>query len=136
MSRLTWPMIALAVVIAMQGGCGSARRSQRVAMSGRVKFEGKPLANGTILFVTPAGVAGREAMARITDGHYSIPRDAGPQPGVFDVKILGLETARLGGGAGSVPAAKIPAKYNIETTLRIVIPERSEMEYSFDLEGE
>jgi hypothetical protein len=128
-------MIVLGLGLAIQSGCGTEARKPGVAVSGRVIYEGKPLANGIIMLSPPRDVSGRGGMGRITDGRYSIDREEGPEPGEFEVSIIGIDVVRPGSKDEVIVAPKLPEKYNARTTLRIQIPRRNAMEYSFDLEG-
>ena len=134
MSKLIHTMIVLGLGLAIQPGCGTEARKPGVAVSGRVVFEGKPLANGIIMLSPPREVAGRGGIGRITDGRYSIAREEGPEPGEFEVAIMGIDVVRPGSKDEIIVAPKLPEKYNSRTTLRIKIPRRNAMEYSFDLE--
>jgi hypothetical protein len=82
-------------------GCGKSDPSGRVAISGSVTFQGKPLDQGTIQF-TSADAGGKAAISggMIKDGKFSVPADKGLPPGKYRVQISSPDT----GSAGAAPA--------------------------------
>jgi hypothetical protein len=61
-------------------GCGPSG-PQRAEVSGTVKLNGKPVADGAINFFPTEGTKGPEAGVKITEGKYHIPRSTGPVVG-------------------------------------------------------
>lgn len=59
----------------------------RVAVSGSVTFDGKPVVAGSILFAPAHGTSDVGANVEITDGRYDIPKSAGPNSGTYTVTI-------------------------------------------------
>lgn len=142
MSRCVWivtPVLALMVSV----GCGGGGYDgpPRVAVSGTVNFNGQPLQEGNIFFVG-RGEGQRQASGAIGNGRFSIPEDAGPNAGTYDVRIVSY------GASSSEPAAEgddetdeletgdakqlIPAMYNEQTTLTAEIAKDMEP-LAFDL---
>ncbi len=124
------------VILAILGlsGCSPTPRTTGVAVSGHVTYQGVPIADGMIIFSPPPELEGKGGMSRITNGNYSIGREDGPMPGEQVVRIHGLQVMKGEGNAKVLTSVKIPKTYNDETTLRIKIPKRNSMEYSFNLE--
>ena len=79
----------LAVACGLLTAVGGCRPSgpERVAVSGTVTYQGKPVPGGTIYFVPCQGTAGLPGYAAITDSQYYVKTDGGLLVGDFLVKI-------------------------------------------------
>jgi hypothetical protein len=117
-------MTTAALAAALLAGLGCGASDPRQAVSGAVTWKGQPLAAGMIRFL-PAGGAGTEQGAVITDGRYEIPKGQGLLPGTYAVKVFSPDP-NSGQGPPDVPPGerggypakeRIPAKYNAQTTL-------------------
>jgi len=107
----------LLLAVAGCGGDSLARGSVR----GKVTLEGKPIAEGTIIFTPTDGTTGPMAMAQIVNGEYSIQQDA-PVVGVHAVKIQGFRDTNKKDQLGrAIGEQFVPAKYNERTTLKVEI---------------
>ena len=134
-------MTVLVAIFPLTVGCGSAN-DQRAAVTGSVRFDGVPLAEGEIGFV-PQEKGDFMANGLIADGRYSISEEIGPSPGKYSVRIKSYrETGPLlppGKFAG--PDAKpsrirdqfLPDKYNRKTTLTREIRAGEDNNCDFDL---
>ncbi|MFO0950081.1 MAG: hypothetical protein U0835_02805 [Isosphaeraceae bacterium] len=136
---------ALALTVALPG-CGSGDGIDRQAISGAVKFEGKPLDKGRIQFfpATPSEVAVPSG-AEIVGGSYSIPKSDGLPPGTYKVMISaegappskGKAKAEEVGdmpGLGPLNAEElIPTKYNSQSTLTAKVEAGGANKFDFDL---
>jgi hypothetical protein len=126
----------LAAACVLACGCGS--NGEKIAVSGQVTFDGKPIASGEIVF-EPIDSGGRPAVGTIVDGSYHLPEAFGAQPGKYRVRIT---ADRPTGARGNNPYAPdavpteqyIPPKYNAATTLEAVIAS-DRAEHDFDLDG-
>ncbi len=116
------PLLALLLVL---GGCGDAGR---VAVAGKVLFNGAPLESGTITFIPMSGTESPSAGAPISDGSFTVPGDKGPLPGKFRVEIksprktgkkvnVSVPTAQKGVALEETVEA-IPPKYNRDSELK------------------
>jgi len=80
----------LAIVCAF-AGCGAAEKevsgTPRVAASGKVEFDGKPLEAGTLSFLNQD--SGNTTVITIRGGAYDVDADEGPNPGPNAVMIMG-----------------------------------------------
>jgi hypothetical protein len=76
-----------AVVCGMLVGCGS--QPKRVALEGKVTYEGKPVARGTLFFNPDAarGNKGVFGVAEISNGEYHTNPDYGLTPGPVLVTV-------------------------------------------------
>ena len=120
MLRVRLALSALtALAIISLAGCGGDTAG-RLTVSGTVLFKGEPLDQGSIEFIPHPGVK-TQSGAMITNGHFSIPADKGLEPGMYTVKISSIEapapTDQPGGLPGKDPKERIPAKYNVKSTL-------------------
>lgn len=140
-------MLAVATLLMASAafGCTGGPRADgdlvRVAVSGEVTLDGKPLPEGKIEFA-PVGTAPADiAVADIEDGRFSIVRSVGPSPGKYKVKISSRKSQKIAAGQepGGAPnkrePEKIPKKYNTKSELEIHIPPEGPVTLNFPLEG-
>jgi len=102
-------------------GC-SESGSGRVAVTGKVSFNGTPLSVGQITFEPLE--KGLAAGGEIKNGSFDIPRDKGPMPGKYKVRINSMQptgkkipTKRFGDELVDEVREAIPAKYNVKSEL-------------------
>lgn len=120
-------------------GCG-ASRSERVAVSGSVTFDGVPIEIGQIVFEPKGG--GRMGIGQIVGGRYEIAEKYGPTRGEFVVRI----TADRPSGEKTAPSSYaddqspqdvyeqfVPAKYNSNSELTLTIGDESSLTKDFNL---
>lgn len=142
------PWIVLLLGLAGVAGCGGPGRG-RLAVSGSVRFDGQPLATGSIQF-TPQDHAGLSSGGIIENGSYRLPRDKGLPPGKYLVRIFSPQegapepsapavpgpTQDAGGPRQPPPAEeRIPAAYNVESQQFIEVASGSENVFDFDIPG-
>jgi hypothetical protein len=86
--RTLLPIALLLVAV----GCGPS--NGRNVISGRVTYDGRPLAYGTITFDpdTAKGGRGPQGTAEIRDGQYTTAPDLGPVAGPHVVRVTGWGT--------------------------------------------
>jgi len=72
----------LAVVGCSDGG------PVRASIQGTITWQGEPIEDGKISFIPQNG--GPEAIAKIVDGKYQLPKSEGPSLGINRIAILGL----------------------------------------------
>ena len=135
--------IAAAAVFVATMGCGGAPTA---SLAGKVTFDGKDIAEGTIQLTPKEGTPGQGGAGKITNGAYTIPRDGGLTAGKYSVVIMATRPANPAeiakmraesttageqqqspedADGKSAPAAKaaspvvqyLPAKFNIQTEL-------------------
>jgi len=115
-------LLCACAVLAGVAGCQGGG-PQRYAVSGEVKFQGRPLDQGAVTFLAqdPSLASGGGAM--IKDGRYSIPAEHGLLPGKYRVMVTSAapgappDPDAPPGPAGPLPKDRISLKYNAETTL-------------------
>ena len=120
--RTTPAWLLFAVVLLTLLGCGGPPRT---SVSGKVTFDGQPVATGQIVFEPQA--AGRLGIAQISDGAYAMPAEHGPTAGTYVVRITanrpsGRKT-KAGRGANGPSLVDqheqfLPAKYNDQSELK------------------
>lgn len=91
--NITIYLTAVAGCVLLFAGCGGNRGPERYSLTGQVKFEGKPVPHGFIMF-TPDKSKGNEGPATgapIVDGKYTTPRGKGAVGGPHVVKITGYD---------------------------------------------
>jgi hypothetical protein len=140
MRRREVVLMALACgLLVVVGGCGSSG-PDRVAVSGSVTYQGKPLPDGTVYFV-PTGKAGAAGCVAIQDGQYSAKKQDSLLAGDYKVQIEAFRERTLPAQAGAGPGMKatkreqyIPAKYNTSSELKLTIKSGAgSMTQDFDL---
>ncbi len=134
----------LTIILCLCGslaGCGSTEPGpERTIVTGKVTFEGEPVAQGHIWFIPVSGRQGPQAGAAIIDGQYRVENKGGVPVGDCQVKITAerpqADTKIVSdGGPEEIPTAQfIPARYNEKTELTAQIELRPEpVEKNFDL---
>ena len=114
---------AALVALASAAGCEKDDGLGRLAISGEATLDGRPLAAGSILFDPESERVGTAVGTLIRGGRFSIPREEGPAPGRYLVRIYASSDVQAPPPAGvSERAARpmvelIPAGYNSQTTL-------------------
>lgn len=129
--------IALCSLIASTG----CRRSDTVSVNGQLALDGVALPSGNLVLIPMNANAGPSVGCAIVEGRYSIPADRGPRRGVkYRVEIRSIDpdsgsTADpRSGGESPVFRDRVPAAYNSESQLDLVIPEDSTgLQKDFDL---
>jgi hypothetical protein len=122
-------LLGYAVLAGLLAGCGD-RGPQRVAVSGTVTFNGKPLADGTIRFVPTATASSPVAGADIKDGKYTADIRGGVPVGTQRVEIEAyrVDPRATKPGMPAPPMARgvpriqyIPKRYNVDSQLSMTI---------------
>jgi hypothetical protein len=116
-------VLGVAVVV----GCGPGG-PERVVLSGAVSYNGQDVGNGRIVFEPIDGTKGSGAAGRITRGKFRIEAKGGVPVGAYLVRIQGFELQPEEKPPGPVIGLGdrfgkqyVPAKYNIRSTLQIVL---------------
>ncbi len=127
-SRCRSIVLAFAVLAATLSGCGGG--TPRGAVQGTVSWQGTPIEDGTISFVSVGtGAASAAATTKIVGGKYSIPASEGPGIGSNQVQILGIKKLGQKEAGPPHPPGKmievteqyIPTEYNNTSKLTFEI---------------
>lgn len=122
-------------------GCGSGG-PDRVAIGGKVAFDGQPIKQGKIVFEPRDG--GKMSMGEIDDGSYMIPRDRGPTEGAYIVRITAtrptgkkLKAAVYADDQTPVDVFEqfIPAKFNQFSSLAVNVEPTAIATHDFALDS-
>jgi hypothetical protein len=139
-ARMLRSGLLLAALLA--GGCGWLDPTDRQAISGSVTLDGQPLEDGAILFETPsAGEPGRIVGTTIRRGSFTIPRDQGPNPGVYRVRIYSSSGMPAPPAAGQDDRTwrpmveRLPAIYNTDSEWRVDVSGAGSNRFRFDLDS-
>lgn len=134
-------MLAVGGVLAMMfaTGCGPGNASGRLAISGTVTFQGKPLDQGTIQIISLD--PGKQAISggMIKDGKFSIAADKGLAPGKYRVRISSPEegsgaTPAMPGDPAPVAKERIPPEYSgPESKLEIEVTKGGKNDFNLDI---
>jgi hypothetical protein len=139
--------MTLGVLSSVLLGCGSAPPAgpQRVAVQGTITLDGKPLDQAVIRFVPMPEVNGPKASADVAAGKFEIPAGFGPAAGKHRVEIESTDhggiapddeqaLAELAAGKRRLTKpVKIPAIYNVRSTLQKDLKADSPNEFAFEL---
>jgi hypothetical protein len=117
------PLLLLPVL-----GCGSGK-SNRGAVSGTVRLDGKPIERGSILFTPIEGAHGAVAGGEIENGRYQLPALRGPAIGLNRVEIRAMrKTGKMAPKAFGRPGETvpeqveaIPPQFNSKSKLKLKI---------------
>jgi hypothetical protein len=136
-------LLALVLAAAAIGCSKSLDDLPREPVAGMVMMDGQPLPDGAIQFAPVEGSATTTgANAEIKDGAFSIPREHGPVPGKYKVRIsrAELKAADSKGQKKGIPERSkvlgpelIPSRYNSQTTLDLEIKPGGAKDVKFDL---
>ncbi len=134
-----WVLLSLPVLaIFLFGGCGR-NPAGRLAVSGKVQFDGMPLEKGTIDFRPVAGSNGISSGAAILDGAYHIATARGLPPGKYEVRIFSSEEDMSPPAEGVPPGAmrpaieRIPPEFNARTTQVVEVAPAGRNQFDFDV---
>jgi hypothetical protein len=123
MTARTWtrrsvPLVLTACILLAGPGCGSGN----VPVAGDVTYEGQPIDDGAITFVSQGGEPETKASCHIAGGKYKFEADRGPAPGKYRVEVTWLKKTgkKVPTGDGDPQDEKVqvlPAKFNVQSTL-------------------
>jgi hypothetical protein len=132
---------AVMIVLLATAGCGANDGLDRKAISGEVTLDGRPLADGSILFDPTSASVGTSVGGLIRGGRFAIARSQGPVPGRYVVRIFassGMQSKPASGvpDRTSRPMVElIPARYNLESTLSAVVTIDGQNTFQFTLQA-
>lgn len=131
-------ILAVAVVAIAASGCGTSDPFARQPLEGFITWQGKPIQFGSIV-LEPAEGQPAGAMASIRDGVFTIPREAGPCAGRYDVWLHAYDHAGerpADGREMAPPKEMLPAKFLAKPPTQVTIEKVSggrTNEFKFDL---
>jgi hypothetical protein len=134
MARWVW-LIGLVLL----AGCGRSSDIQRVIVSGKVSYQGQPIADGAILFTPVKGTKGPAAAARIENGAYQAAIAGGVPVGTHRVEVLAFRASSgssQSSGSQVFQMAKeqfLPKQYNRESTLTATVDDNGKQTKDFEL---
>lgn len=135
-------LLAVGVLLAAFSGCRSTDGPPRASISGKVTFDGKPVEEGSIVFIPTEGTTGPSSGGQIKQGVYTVGAELGPVVGTNRVEITAfhLTGRKLPAGSPSPPGTMvdeilpyIPPQYNRDSTLKIEIKPGDNAGTDFDL---
>jgi len=81
---LSWLLIGVLAACCCSAGCSGRSRA---SVKGQVKYDGKPIEEGSIRFLPKDAESGAGGSAKIVNGNYEIPSSAGVLAGKYGVAI-------------------------------------------------
>jgi hypothetical protein len=125
--RVLFFTLALAMIFA---GCRGSQGPERVVVSGTANYNGKPIADGHILFSPTTALP--IAAGTIVNGKYKVDGLGGVPVGRHKVQFEAFRTDPLSGKdpqrlrfGDTVRLQYLPAKFNTDSQLEITIPSGS-----------
>ena len=129
--------------IGLLGGCGGASGPEKVTLSGKVTYQGKPLEDGDISFRPVPGTNAPPTSTVIKNGHYTAGDRAAIASGTFNVQINGYKK-REGAVKDSAGIERpgvdnreqiLPEKFNTKSTIEqvTIVKGKSSQTKDFDL---
>lgn len=128
--RLLWGILLVCCI-----GCSAGEPYQPI--SGSVKVDGQPLADGTITLY-PNG-PGTTCGGKVIDGRFELPQELGPTPGNYRVEIVAYRaTGKTEFDVDTntqkpIEVQYLPLRYNVNSQLTIDVEEGKPAEFEFDL---
>ena len=132
-------LVALAAVVVSAAGCSRPDPFGRQPLDGFVTWRGQPIQFGSIV-LEPAEGQPAGAMASIRDGAFSIPQEAGPCPGTYNVWLHAYDHAGERPDDGSEiapPKEMLPPKYLAKPPAQVTIEQVAKgkvNEFQFNLD--
>ena len=136
-----WQAIFAATICLMVPLVGCSDTAGRLALSGRVTLDGKPLGEGTITFRPSRSGGGPTAGGQITAGRFSISAGDGLLPGDFRVQITAYRSTgrkkvwEVTGEEFEQAEQYLPARYNARSELSAQIKENGSNKFVFELKS-
>jgi hypothetical protein len=133
-----WALALL--VIACLGLCTGCGGEKRRALRGSVTFEGRPLEQGSITFLTTTGPPGPVCGALIRAGRYDVPASQGLEPGTYRVVVSSpvpggtLTPEEKAAGASPRARERLPARYNASSTMTVEVTAGGPNQIDFNLD--
>lgn len=144
--RLNSPVCCV-LLVALAGVCGSGcgeAGPERLAASGEVTLDGKPLETGSIAFLPAAGTEAPSVGGTIENGRYELPAEKGALVGKYNVRITSMQKTgkQIEAGSPEPPGTMVdevkqvvPPRYNTETELTAEVTADGENTFDFKLES-
>jgi hypothetical protein len=132
-------LLCMCIVAAGISGCADSG-PKRYAVSGVVKWQGKPLDQGAITFLAEDPATGSGGGAMIKDGQYSIPAKQGLLPGRYKVMVTSADPKNKAPDPDSppgylpVPKDRLLPKYNTQTTLTADVKPQGQNTFNFEVD--
>ena len=131
--------IPLGILLGAAAGCGPSGDG-RVPLAGEVTLDGEPLGHGSIE-LHPEGEGLVVTGGMIQGGRFDIPVTQGPKPGNYLVRVYSAgdpvepdpDEAPGPEAVDKISEERIPAKYNKETELKLVVGDRGQRDVRFEL---
>ena len=128
--RLVPVILLLTSLIVATSGCSDGK-PPNYPLSGTVTFEGKPVPEGTIMFIASDKRSGN-AKTEIVDGKYTLELPAGE-------KLVKVEASRFIGpedkSLGVRPRDQyLPDRYNVESKLSMEVKPQNENVYDLKMQ--
>ncbi|NOY41117.1 MAG: hypothetical protein GXP26_04685 [Planctomycetes bacterium] len=141
MNQITRFHFILPIGLALLSGCGDPGL-EKVVVTGKVSYQGKPVQDGMLRFVPIEGTKGPVSGAIIKDGTYTAKAIGGVPLGKLRVEIRGFRKHDgVPQGEGPDVAVRpggreqyLPKKYNHQSELTVTIDSTGQQTRDFELQ--
>ena len=128
--------VGLSLSILLVSGCGYRSSLERVHVSGKASYDGKPIEIGQIRFIPIEPTRAPITVENIRDGSYETAKSGGVPIGNFrvEIRMFDPEEYQNAPRVPGAPAVKqlLPEKYNRDSELAITIESGSDsIEHDF-----
>lgn len=125
------PCLAIISCVVLIAGCEG--NSELASVTGKVTLDGKPLADAFVVF-TPTS-AGTTSYGRTnSEGEYEMMFSDNEKGAWVGENIVRISTGDVGTGSSSASKERLPAVYNVNSTLRQIV-EKKANRFDFDLKS-
>mgnify|MGYP001138918980 CR=1 FL=1 len=117
-------------------GCGETDALNRQRVTGEIKLNGTPIANGSIEFA-PVG-EGTSGGAAIENGKFEIVAERGLPPGEYIVRINAasesVDAGEMPGDSSILAEELVPPEYNTDSKLKFTVKPEGENVFNQSIE--
>lgn len=121
---LAWH-VGLLILIATATGCGYRSNLERVYVSGKASYAGKPIEIGQIRFIPTESTRAPITVENIRDGAYATGTSGGVPVGTYRVEIKMFDSEEYQNAprtpGAAAPKQHLPDKYNRDSELTMKI---------------
>jgi hypothetical protein len=127
-------LVVVALLVSLWFGCGQDNPMGRLAVSGTVKLNGEPVANGNVTFMPMVKSEGLTmAGGTIVNGSYSVATAKGLAPGEYSVTI-GIPDPNWTREQGLNPKELAPPDWASGTAHTVTVKAGESNVFDFDLQ--
>jgi hypothetical protein len=127
--------LALFTLVALgTAGCSCERVVPKTEVKGTVTVDGQPLADGDVIFKTPATAS--IDVLKVTGGQFAGPAEIGKRNvEIYAYKTVPMQPGSPGYDPAGLKVNTLPDKYNARTELSADVVQGGDNSFKFDLKS-